>query len=90
VKAIRIRRRVIVRGQVQGVFFRDTVRRKARETGVAGWVKNRPDGTVEAVFEGLPPAVEQMIALASEGPPQARVDSVECLDEPPQGLSNFR
>jgi acylphosphatase len=90
VKATRIRRRVIVHGQVQGVFFRDTVRRKAHETGVAGWVKNRPDGTVEAVFEGLPSAVEQMIALANQGPPQARVDSVECLDEPPQGLSNFR
>ena len=88
--ATRIRRRVIVRGQVQGVFFRDTVRRKARETGVAGWVKNRPDGTVEAVFEGPPPAVEEMIALASEGPPQARVDSVECLDEPVEGLGNFK
>jgi acylphosphatase len=81
---------VIVRGQVQGVFFRDTIRRKARETGVAGWVKNRPDGTVEAVFEGAPSAVEQMVNVCREGPPQAIVDQMECIEEPVEGLSNFR
>jgi acylphosphatase len=85
-----IRRRVIVRGQVQGVFFRDTVRRKARETGVAGWVRNRSDGAVEAVFEGDPAAVEQMVALSRQGPPQAIVESVELVDEAVEGLNNFR
>jgi acylphosphatase len=84
-----IRRRVIVRGQVQGVFFRDTVRRKARETGVAGWVRNRPDGAVEAVFEGAPPAVERMVTLCRQGPPQAIVDDVQCIDEPVEGLTHF-
>jgi acylphosphatase len=85
-----VRRRVIVRGHVQGVFFRDTIRRQARPTGVAGWVRNRPDGAVEAVFEGDPAAVEQMVALCRQGPPQAIVESVECIEEPVEGLDHFR
>jgi acylphosphatase len=85
-----VRRRVIVRGHVQGVFFRDTVRRQARETGVAGWVRNRPDGAVEAVFEGEPTAVEQMVSVCRQGPPQAIVESVECIEEPVEGLTHFR
>ena len=56
--------RVVVHGHVQGVFFRDSVRRTARERGVAGWVRNRRDGTVEAVFEGEPDAVEAIVASA--------------------------
>jgi acylphosphatase len=80
---------VIVRGQVQGVFFRDTIRRQAREAGVAGWVRNRSDGAVEAVFEGEPAAVEQMVALSRQGPPQAVVDEVECIDEPLEGITHF-
>ena len=58
-----IRRRVVVHGQVQGVFFRDTTRRQAESRGVAGWVRNRADGAVEAVFEGEPEAVESMLRL---------------------------
>jgi acylphosphatase len=80
---------VIIRGYVQGVFFRDTIRRQARETGVAGWVRNRPDGTVEAAFEGELAAVEQMVALCRRGPPQAKVEEVELIDEPVEGLTHF-
>jgi acylphosphatase len=83
------RRRVVVRGRVQGVFFRDTVRRKARELGVAGWVANRADGAVEAVFEGDPNPVEQMVALCRRGPRGAEVQSVEAVQEQPEGLDGF-
>ena len=61
-----IRRRVIVHGRVQGVFFRDSTRRRAESRGVAGWVTNRPDGAVEAVFEGDPDAVESMMRFVRE------------------------
>jgi acylphosphatase len=74
---------------VQGVFFRDTTRREASTRGVAGWVSNLPDGTVEAVFEGEPDAVEEMIAFCHEGPRGARVDRVEVSSEPPEGLAGF-
>ncbi|MGW7006361.1 acylphosphatase [Streptomyces sp. NPDC054933] len=84
-----IRKRVIVSGEVQGVFFRDTCRRTALEHGVAGWVRNLPDGTVEAVFEGAPDAVEQMVSWARQGPPLAIVDRVLVYDEEPQGLNGF-
>ena len=85
-----IRRRVIVHGRVQGVFFRETVRRHALTHGIAGWVRNTPEGTVEGVFEGTPSAVERLVALCHEGPRGARVDLVEVADEPPQGLTGFR
>ncbi|MBW8060282.1 MAG: acylphosphatase [Solirubrobacterales bacterium] len=84
-----IRRRVIVHGRVQGVFFRDTTRRQATARGVAGWVRNRPDGTVEAVFEGEPEAVEAMVAFCHEGPRGARIERVEVSEEAPQGLGAF-
>ena len=84
-----IRRRVIVHGFVQGVFFRDTLRRRAASLGVSGWARNTSEGTVEAVFEGEPDAVERMVALSREGPHGARVDRVEVLDEPLEGLSGF-
>jgi acylphosphatase len=84
-----MRRRVVVRGRVQGVFFRDTTRRMAAERGVAGWVRNRPDGAVEAVFEGEPEAVESMVRFAHEGPRGADVESVEVVEEEPEGLSGF-
>jgi acylphosphatase len=74
---------------VQGVFFRDSVRRQASTRGVGGWVRNRPDGTVEAVFEGDPDAVEAMIAFCREGPRGARVERVEVIEEEPQGLGAF-
>jgi acylphosphatase len=74
---------------VQGVFFRDTTRRQASARGVAGWVRNRPDGAVEAVFEGDPEEVEAMIAFSRQGPRGARVERVEVIEEEPEGLVAF-
>jgi acylphosphatase len=85
-----IRRRVIVSGRVQGVFFRDTCRREARTRGVNGWVRNLPDQSVEAVFEGTAPSVEAMVAWARRGPELAEVTAVEVTEEPPQGEKRFR
>jgi acylphosphatase len=87
--AIVIRRRAIVHGRVQGVFFRDTTRRRAAARRVAGWVRNRPDGTVEAVFEGEPEAVEALLAFCREGPRGAAVERVEVVEEEPEGLAGF-
>lgn len=84
-----IRRRVIVHGLVQGVWFRETTRREAERHGVAGWVRNRPDGTVEAVFEGPAEAVERLVAFAAKGPRRAIVARVEVSDEEPQALRGF-
>jgi acylphosphatase len=84
------RRRVIVHGRVQGVFFRDSTAGEAEAAGVAGWVRNRPDGAVEAVFEGDPTAVEALVAFVRSGPERARVEDVEVHEEPPEGLSGFR
>lgn len=84
-----IRRRVVVHGHVQGVFFRDSVRRLAQQRGVTGWVANRADGAVEAVFEGEPDAVERLVELCRAGPRGARVDSVDVTEEEPEGLSGF-
>jgi acylphosphatase len=84
-----VRSRVVVHGNVQGVFFRDTCRRKASERGVAGWVTNRPDGAVEAVFEGEPEAVRALVEWAGAGPRGAEVQSVDETGEEPQGLSRF-
>ena len=80
---------MVVRGLVQGVFFRDSTRRQARRHGVAGWVSNRADGAVEAVFEGEADAVERLVAFSREGPRGAQVESVEVTEEQPQGLSGF-
>ena len=84
-----IRRRVVVHGFVQGVFFRDTLRRQATTRRVAGWARNNADGTVEAVFEGDPGAVERMVELAREGPSGARVHRVDVAEEPAEGLAGF-
>jgi acylphosphatase len=84
-----IRRRVLVSGDVQGVFFRDTCRREATRAGVAGWVRNLDDGTVEAVFEGEPDAVQQVVAWAHRGPIRATVTGVEVSDESAEGLAGF-
>jgi acylphosphatase len=84
-----IRRRVAVRGHVQGVFFRETTKRRALTAGVAGWVRNQSDGTVEAVFEGEQEAVERLVAFAREGPRGARVDWVDVEHEEAEGLSGF-
>ena len=84
-----MRRRVVAHGTVQGVFFRDTVRRLAQQHGVAGWVRNTFEGTVEAVFEGEPQAVERLVAFMHEGPPGAVVERVEVVSEAEEGLSGF-
>jgi acylphosphatase len=84
-----VRRRVVVRGRVQGVFFRDTARERANAHGVAGWVCNRRDGAVEAVLEGSREAVDRVVRFFETGPPHASVDHVEVTDEAPEGLSGF-
>jgi acylphosphatase len=84
-----IRRRVIVRGRVQGVGFRYSVARAAQSRGVAGWVSNRPDGTVEAVFEGEPEAVDSLVRVCRDGPRGAAVDRVDVVDEELEGLRGF-
>jgi acylphosphatase len=84
-----IRRRVTARGRVQGVFFRDSTAREARSAGVAGWVRNRPDGAVEAVFEGDEDVVERMIEFVRRGPGHAEVEDVEVQDEEPEGVDGF-
>jgi acylphosphatase len=84
-----IRRRVVVHGQVQGVFFRDSTRRLAQQHGVAGWVSNRWDGAVEAVLEGEPDAVERLVEFCRGGPRGAQVEWVDVSEEEPEGLSGF-
>jgi acylphosphatase len=84
-----IARRVTIHGRVQGVWFRDTTRHEARERGVAGWVRNRSDGAVEAWFEGAPDAVGAVVAWCHEGPPRARVERVDVEEEQPRGLEGF-
>lgn len=89
VPPVTVRRRLIVYGLVQGVFYRDTTRRLADQHGVSGWIRNRADGSVEAVFEGQPDQVDRMIAWARRGPSQAVVDAVEVYEEQPEGLAGF-
>ena len=84
------RRRVVVQGHVQGVFFRETARRRALVENVAGWVRNRPDGSLEAVFEGEHAAVDRLVAFVREGPRGARVDWVDVANEEPEGLDGFQ
>ena len=84
-----IRRRVVVYGRVQGVFFRDSARRLAQQHGVSGWVANRWDGTVEAVFEGEPDAVERLVRFMNEGPRGAEVERVDVTEEEPEGSRGF-
>jgi acylphosphatase len=79
-----------VHGRVQGVFFRDTARRMAASRGITGWIRNNPDGTVEAAFEGPPAAVDAVVAFCREGPRGADVEDVDMRDEEPQGESGFR
>ena len=76
-------------GRVQGVFFRDSVRREAARRGVAGWARNCADGTAEAVFEGPSEAVEAMVEYVRRGPGHSSVDRVEEIPEPVEGLSGF-
>lgn len=84
-----LRRRVIVHGRVQGVGFRYTVARAAKSRGVAGWVRNRADGTVEAVFEGATDAVESMVEFCRDGPRGATVEELDVYEEEPEQLAGF-
>jgi acylphosphatase len=85
-----VAKRVVVHGSVQGVFFRDTTRRKAESRGVAGWVRNCSDGSVEALFEGDADAVDALVAFAREGPRGAQVERVDVSDAQPEGGDRFR
>ena len=85
-----VARQVTVHGRVQGVFFRDGCRRAAEENGVAGWVQNLDDGTVQAIFEGAPDAVESMVKWSQDGSRHAVVDHVDVVDADLTGLTEFR
>lgn len=80
---------VWVRGRVQGVFFRDSTRRKARDLGLRGWVRNLPDGRVEAVFEGERARCEEALSFVRVGPPAAEVTEVEVMWEEEEGIEGF-
>jgi acylphosphatase len=84
-----VRARVIVRGYVQGVWFRQSCRRHAEALGLAGWVRNRADGTVEAVFEGEEEDVAKAVAWCRVGPPGAEVSGIDVTEEAPVGSAGF-
>jgi len=84
-----VRKRVRAHGRVQGVFFRDSLRRAADREGVAGWAANRPDGTVEAVLEGDEEAVRRLVELCRGGPGHAEVERLDVTGEEPEGLDGF-
>lgn len=86
----RVRVRVVVDGRVQGVYFRQSTQTEARRLGVDGWVRNLPDGRVEAVFEGDPTTVAHAVAYVRRGPPRALVTAAEESREEPRGESGFR
>jgi len=85
----RVARRVVIRGRVQGVFFRAAVRDAALAVGVCGWAANREDGTVEVWVEGEPDAVNAVVAACRTGSPASRVDRVDVEEAEPEGLSGF-
>jgi acylphosphatase len=85
----RVAKRVVVHGDVQGVFFRDSTEKEAQKHGVSGWVTNRDDGAVEALFEGDASSVDAMVDFAKSGPSQASVQDVEVSDAEPEGGSSF-
>jgi len=85
----RVRRRVLVSGWVQGVWFRESLREQAVAAGVTGWVRNLADGRVEAVLEGPAAAVERVVRWCHDGPRRARVDGVEVASEEPVGETGF-
>ena len=84
-----VRYHLLISGRVQGVFFRDSLRRQAEERGVAGWVRNLSDGRVEAVLEGPPDMAGALVEWARHGPRAAVVDQVSVQAEPPEGLTGF-
>jgi acylphosphatase len=84
-----VRRRVVVQGSVQGVNFREETRREAERAGLAGWVTNNDDGSVEAAFEGDADSVERVVDWCRSGPASAEVENVEETEEDPEGESGF-
>lgn len=84
-----VRKRVIVRGRVQGVWFRQSAAREAALLGINGWVRNRPDGSVEAVFEGARDVTGLAVEWAGHGPDRAHVEHIEVIDEEPIGERGF-
>ncbi len=84
-----VRRRVVVEGDVQGVFFRDECRKQARSAGVAGSARNRSDGRVEVVLEGDEAAVKRVVEWCRQGSSRAEVAGIEVSEEEPEGLSAF-
>jgi acylphosphatase len=86
----RVRRRVLVAGRVQGVWFRESCRDQALAAGAAGGVRNLADGRVEVVLEGPPAAVDEVVAWCRRGPRRARVEGIEVVDEAPVGEQGFR
>jgi len=84
-----VRRRVVVSGRVQGVFFRDSCRNEAVAAGLSGWVRNKADGTVEAVLEGDEAAVDKIVGWMRSGPSHADVDDVSVVAEDPEGQRGF-
>jgi acylphosphatase len=82
--------RVRAQGRVQGVFFRAETRSRAESLGLAGWVRNAPDGTVEAVLEGDPERVNSMVEWFRHGPSGARVDELDVATEEPAGEAGFQ
>jgi acylphosphatase len=85
-----LRLHLSITGYVQGVSFRYSAQRQARSLGLSGWVRNAPDGSVEAVVEGEPEAVRSFVTWARSGPSGAAVDSLETEEEAPQGERGFR
>lgn len=85
-----VRKRVVVRGRVQGVWFRQSTQTQALALGLTGWVRNREDGSVEAVFEGSAWDVDEMIEWCRQGPPRASVEDILIAEEEPEGLIGFR
>ncbi len=85
-----VRRRVVAHGRVQGVWFRETARRRAESLGVRGWVRNNPDGTVEAELEGDAEDVAVLVAWFEHGPPDARVERLVVEELRPTGAAGFQ
>ncbi|HKJ34989.1 MAG TPA: acylphosphatase [Solirubrobacterales bacterium] len=85
-----VRRRVVAHGQVQGVFFRASLKERAEQYGVAGWARNRADGSMEACFEGQRTAVEAMVSYCADGPEKARVTRLDEIEEDAMGIRGFR
>jgi acylphosphatase len=85
-----VRRRVVVHGRVQGVWFRESARRRAEELGLVGWVRNAPDGTVEAEVEGPADDVAVLVSWLGHGPPQSRVDAIDVEERTPISERGFR